>query len=64
MEKAAENANRERGLSLMPFALTSCASRRLLLTSPPSPYGIGDMGPAAVAWIERLADAGSWFRAR
>ena len=42
----------------MPFSLTSRASGLLLhITSLPSPYGIGDMGPAAVAWIDRLAEA-------
>ena len=33
------------------------------VTSLPSPYGIGDLGPAAVAWIDRLRDAGqSWWQ--
>ena len=36
----------------------------LHVTSLPSPYGIGDLGPAAVAWIDRLQDAGqSWWQA-
>src|SRR5262249_33459214 len=36
----------------------------LHVTSLPSPYGIGDVGPAAVAWIDRLHDAGqSWWQA-
>ncbi len=36
----------------------------LHVTSLPSPYGIGDLGPAAVAWIDRLRDAGqSWWQA-
>jgi 4-alpha-glucanotransferase len=35
----------------------------LHITSLPSPYGIGDMGPAALAWIDRLADAGQrWWQ--
>ena len=35
----------------------------LHVTSLPSPYGIGDMGPAALAWIDRLADTGqSWWQ--
>ena len=48
----------------MPLSLTSRASGLLLhITSLPSPYGIGDMGPAAVAWIDRLAEAGqSWWQ--
>jgi 4-alpha-glucanotransferase len=30
----------------------------------PTPYGIGDVGPAAVAWIDRLAESGqSWWQA-
>jgi len=28
------------------------------VTSLPSPYGIGDVGPAACAWVDRLHDAG------
>src|ERR1700693_3428542 len=36
----------------------------LHVTSLPSRYGIGDVGPAAVAWIDRLCDAGqSWWQA-
>src|ERR1700728_1821567 len=36
----------------------------LHVTSLPSRYGIGDIGPAALAWIERLRDAGqSWWQA-
>src|SRR5690348_13234725 len=36
----------------------------LHMTSLPSPYGIGDMGPAAFAWIDRLHEAGqSWWQA-
>jgi 4-alpha-glucanotransferase len=35
----------------------------LHVTSLPSPYGIGDLGPTAVAWIDRLHDAGqSWWQ--
>jgi 4-alpha-glucanotransferase len=30
----------------------------------PGPYGIGDLGPAAYAWVDRLAEAGqSWWQA-
>ena len=33
------------------------------LTSLPSPYGIGDFGPSAVSWIERLSQADqSWWQ--
>jgi len=36
----------------------------LHVTSLPSPYGIGDLGPAALAWIDRLRDAGqTWWQA-
>jgi 4-alpha-glucanotransferase len=35
----------------------------LHVTSLPSPYGIGDMGPTAFAWVDRLHDAGqSWWQ--
>jgi 4-alpha-glucanotransferase len=35
----------------------------LHVTSLPSPYGIGDMGPTSVAWIDRLHEAGqSWWQ--
>jgi 4-alpha-glucanotransferase len=47
-----------------PFPTGYRASGLLLhVTSLPSPYGIGDMGPAALAWIDRLAEAGqSWWQ--
>ena len=47
------------------FPPGSRASGVLLhVTSLPSPYGIGDVGPAAVAWIDRLRDAGqTWWQA-
>src|SRR5438270_839985 len=36
----------------------------LHITSLPSPYGIGDLGPAAFTWIDRLHDCGqSWWQA-
>jgi 4-alpha-glucanotransferase len=35
----------------------------LHVTSLPSRYGIGDLGPAAFAWIDRLSDAGQgWWQ--
>ena len=41
--------------SLPPFPPEYRASGLLLhVTSLPSPYGIGDVGPAAIAWIDRL----------
>jgi 4-alpha-glucanotransferase len=30
-------------------------------TSLPSPYGIGDIGPAAHGWIDFLADTGTQY---
>jgi 4-alpha-glucanotransferase len=51
--------------SLPPFRPDYRASGLLLhVTSLPSPYGIGDVGPAALSWIDRLAEAGlSWWQA-
>jgi len=50
---------------LPPFTSSYRASGLLLhVTSLPSPYGIGDVGPAAIAWIDQLCDAGqSWWQA-
>ncbi len=51
--------------SLPPFPPDYRASGLLLhVTSLPSHYGIGDLGPAALAWIDRLRDAGqTWWQA-
>ncbi len=51
-------------MSLPPFPAEYRASGLLLhVTSLPSPYGIGDVGPAAVAWIDRLHEAGQrWWQ--
>src|SRR5437868_3898505 len=48
-----------------PFALCGRASGILMhVTSLPSPYGIGDLGPSAFAWVDRLAQSGqSWWQA-
>ena len=48
-----------------PFPPGYRASGVLLhVTSLPSPYGIGDLGPAAFAWVDRLHDAGQrWWQA-
>jgi 4-alpha-glucanotransferase len=48
-----------------PFSTDYRASGILLhVTSLPSPYGIGDLGPGAVWWIGRLAQAGQgWWQA-
>jgi 4-alpha-glucanotransferase len=50
---------------LPPFPSDYRASGVLLhVTSLPSPYGIGDVGPAALAWVDRLHDAcQSWWQA-
>jgi 4-alpha-glucanotransferase len=50
--------------TLSPFPPGYRASGVLLhVTSLPSPYGIGDVGPAARAWIDRLHDAGqTWWQ--
>jgi 4-alpha-glucanotransferase len=52
-------------MSVPPFPRGYRASGILLhVTSLPSPYGIGDVGPAAVGWIDRLHDAGQrWWQA-
>jgi 4-alpha-glucanotransferase len=51
--------------SLSPFPPGHRAAGVLLhVTSLPSPYGIGDVGPAARAWIDHLHEAGqSWWQA-
>jgi len=45
-----------------PFPPEYRASGILLhVTSLPSPYGIGDLGPSAFSWVNRLQEAGqSW----
>src|SRR6516225_4354763 len=50
---------------VMPFTAERRSSGILLhITSLPSPYGIGDMGPAAFEWVDRLYQAGqSWWQA-
>ena len=52
-------------MRLPPFPPEYRASGLLLhVTSLPSPYGIGDLGPAAVAWVDWLHEAGqSWWQA-
>src|SRR5258708_12048018 len=50
---------------LPPFT-TECRTSGVLLhvTSLPSPYGIGDVGPAAFSWVDRLHEAGqTWWQA-
>jgi 4-alpha-glucanotransferase len=52
-------------MSLPPFPAGYRASGLLLhVTSLPSPYGIGDVGPAAMAWVDRLQEAKQgWWQA-
>jgi 4-alpha-glucanotransferase len=61
-EKPIENAHRT-GFSA-PFPEGYRASGVLLhVTSLPSPYGIGDVGPSAFAWVDQLVAAGqSWWQ--
>ena len=51
--------------NLPPFPSSYRASGLLLhVTSLPSPYGIGDVGPTAIAWIDQLHEAGqNWWQA-
>ena len=50
------------GVDVAPFPAGYRASGVLLhVTSLPSPYGIGDLGPAALAWVDRLHEAGQRF---
>jgi 4-alpha-glucanotransferase len=51
--------------NIPPFPPGYRASGLLLhVTSLPSPYGIGDLGPSAFAWVDRLREAGqSWWQA-
>ena len=51
--------------SVPPFPVGYRASGVLLhVTSLPSPYGIGDLGPTAFAWVDRLREAGQrWWQA-
>jgi 4-alpha-glucanotransferase len=51
------------GVSVFPSGYRASGSL-LHVTSLPSPYGIGDLGPTAFAWIDRLHEAGqSWWQA-
>src|SRR5499425_2414018 len=49
-------------MSVPPFPSGYRASGVLLhVTSLPSPYGIGDVGPSAIAWVDRLQEAGQTY---
>jgi 4-alpha-glucanotransferase len=54
-----------RATNLPPFPPDYRACGVLLhVTSLPSPYGIGDLGPAAFAWVDCLREAGqTWWQA-
>src|SRR5271157_3045491 len=53
-----------RAISLPPFPPHYRASGVLLhVTSLPSPYGVGDVGPMAMRWIDLLHETGqSWWQ--
>ncbi len=57
-------SNTSQTMSLCPFPPGYRASGVLLhVTSLPSPYGIGDVGPSAREWIDRLHEAGqTWWQ--
>ncbi len=52
------------GITVPPFPPEYRASGLLLhVTSLPSPYGTGDVGPAALEWVDLLAESGqSWWQ--
>jgi 4-alpha-glucanotransferase len=54
-----------RRVFIPPFPSGYCASGVLLhISSLPSPYGIGDVGPAALVYVDRLHETGqSWWQA-
>jgi 4-alpha-glucanotransferase len=52
-------------VNIPPFPLGYHSSGLLLhVTSLPSPYGVGDVGPGSFAWVDRLHEAGQgWWQA-
>ncbi len=58
-------SNDSQPVNLPPFTAQYRASGLLLhVSSLPSPYGIGDVGPAALQWIDQLHEAGQrWWQA-
>jgi 4-alpha-glucanotransferase len=58
-------SDEDAGVDVAPFPPGYRASGVLLhVTSLPSAYGIGDLGPAAFSWVDRLHEAGqSWWQA-
>ena len=61
---SAMSAGSEAGM-LPPFPCEYRSSGMLLhVTSLPSPYGIGDLGPSAFSWVDRLYHSGQgWWQA-
>src|ERR1700741_2933155 len=57
--------DRKTPASISPFPRGYRASGLLShITSLPSPYGVGDIGPGAFAWVDRLHDTGQgWWQA-
>jgi 4-alpha-glucanotransferase len=55
----------DRGVGVPPFPAGYRASGVLVhITSLPSAYGIGDLGPGAFGWVDRLHEAGQrWWQA-
>src|SRR5260370_24533053 len=54
------------GRPTVPLLALEYRSSGILLhvTSLPSPYGIGDLGPSAFSWVNRLQEAGQkWWQA-
>ena len=58
-------SNNGESQSIPPFPPEYRASGLLLhVTSLPSPYGVGDLGPSAFTWVSRLHDTGQrWWQA-
>ena len=58
-------SDEDAGVDVAPFPPGYRASGVLLhVTSLPSAYGIGDLGPGAFSWVDRLHEAGqSWWQA-
>ena len=61
---ANERRQAANGSSSVPGSNTAPPACFCTFTSLPSPYGIGDVGPAALKWIDQLQEAGqSWWQA-
>jgi len=65
MPRAVELADETTPAAIIPFRPGYRAAGLLMhVTSLPSRYGIGDLGPAAFSWIDRLHEAGlTWWQA-